>query len=648
MTAPPSAINHCPHLAAESCQIVATMAGRGVRPHPTACAACASHATPRQPNAVTASLALGALRDDAAAFKRCWLQWAALLRRVPLADIRVGAGPGSQLFRLLKSYGFRPKPGCKCRQLAERMNALGPAGCRRERADLAAQIRANLVHYRWGELAAIAARALGHRLTWRLDLSDVIGSLIDEAIRLAEHAQLSVVSSQLPTDNGPPIDILIPLGAGSRHDDLELRYALRSIHAHATGVRCVWIVGRIPPWLHETDSLRLVPREEIDAPKASRISTKIEWACGNLDLTERFAFWNDDYLLVQDLDVRTIPAWYHGDLFRGQDSEGWQRLLNHTGEAMQAAGRPAKHYDIHVPMLIERQKYLALADWWARSRTDPDGGFTMKSVYGNHYCDAAAVPYEDAKLADKWPTRIDSLAVERPVISYGNPALEAGFGHWMRTRFPVAHAAEQIVVCVLGQFRGGTSCVAGVLHALGVPMGSGWPTRPRSNPRGTFEDRALAKLCRRAFREPGLVQQLPSAQRIRRFRRWADHREGRLIGAKHPTLCLCVPQLVAAWPAVRFVAVDRPPQESVASMARAMWRWSTDQAAAGTRRLIETREKDLAASGRPVHRVAYHDLLTDPAAAVAALIAALDLQPTEEQRHAAIASINPAFRTVAA
>src|ERR1700761_5881850 len=56
---------------------------------------------------------------------------------------------------------------------------------------------------------------------------------------------------------------------------------------------------------------------------------------------------------------------------------------------------------------------------------------------------------------------------------------------------------------VLGPWCGGTSAVAGVLHHLGVFMGTqfDWNYRELHE---TWEDSSLSQLCRRAFSEPAL------------------------------------------------------------------------------------------------------------------------------------------------
>jgi hypothetical protein len=555
-----------------------------------------------------------------------------------LSAILSGTGVGSHLWRLLSSLGIEHRDDCDCLSWAERMNAWGPAGCRQQRADIVTHMRASAQNYGWGDLAKAAAKAIATGLALRINPLDVYGSLLDEAIRLAE--------ADIPP---APIDILLPLGRGSSHRNIELRMAIRSIEQYAQGLRRVVVVGAIPRWAHETDRVQLVPRAEEQTNKASRISLKVKWAFEHLDLTDKVAFWNDDYILTRDIDIRTIPDYYHGNLRHPNAKTNWTRLLDHTAHTLAAAGLPTRHFDIHVPMLFDREKFLSLAEWWERSRTEKPG-LVMKSVYGNHHCQTTAVSSPDAKLSGNWSGRMDSVC-KLWVFSYSDDALRAGFSAWMQGRFPAPTACERsgpdaarTVICVLGPFRSGTSAVAGALHRLGVPMGDGWRVR-RANQGGTYEDQELARLCRAWFRERAMVERSRPARRRAGLRRWLSTRPA-LTGAKHPSLCLCVPQIVRAWPGVRFVACDRPPEESIASLQKLGW--SPENSASAVSRMIAARDRDLARCGRPVIRIAYHELLADRAAAVARLIDFAGLHPTEEQRLAAVTWIDPAQQTVRA
>jgi hypothetical protein len=649
----------CPHYQQNgSCTVASQLAGKPVIPHATACGVCARCDSPWSVNRVTVALAIAALPPESDIRKHLLSDQSHLIHRTikseiqakRLAAILAGNGVGSHLWRLLESLGVRHSDECDCLAWAERMNAWGPAGCRQQRAAIVAHMRDSARNYGWGDLAKAAAKALMTGLAWQLNPLDLYGSLLDEAIRRAESEVPPLDHGQRTTDNGP-IDILLPLGRGSRHANVELRMALRSIEAHAQGLRRIVIVGAIPAWLRETDRVLPVRLAEFKTNKASRISSKIEWAFQHLDLTPTVAFWNDDYVLTRSIDIRTIKDTYHGSLRHPHAQTSWQRLLQHAASTLSAAGLPTRHYDIHVPILLRRDLYLALADWWDRSRREAPG-LVMKSVYGNHHCQGTSVVSPDKKLGTTWRKRIDSVS-RLWLFSYGDDALKTGLANWLQHRFPTPSPAEstqhavrgpapQTIVCVLGPFRSGTSAVAGLLHRLGVPMGTGWISR-HANPGGTYEDQALGDLCRRWFPERRLIARAGTAKRRNGLRRWAKTRPA-LAGAKHPSLCLCVPQIVRAWPGVRFVVVDRPPAESIASLVKIGWR--QHRAASAVTRLIAARDRDLARYHRPVIRIDYHQLLADPAAAVDQLTVFLGLTPSEDQRRDAIAWIDPSARTV--
>jgi hypothetical protein len=210
------------------------------------------------------------------------------------------------------------------------------------------------------------------------------------------------------------------------------------------------------------------------------------------------------------------------------------------------------------------------------------------------------------------------------------------------------------VIVVLGPFRGGTSCTAGLLHQLGVSMGASWSTIP-GNPKGTFEARRLAQFCRRVYKEPWLVAQTTRAQRVAGLQAWLADRQHAVpapapIGAKHPSLCLMVPEILEAWPGARFVAIDRPLAECVASLAKLKnWGWPAESIEPTLRRLVETRDRDLAAlPAERVLRIAYRDIVADPTAAAQTLAAFAGVAPAPNVLAAAAAWVDPALWTVRA
>lgn len=195
--------------------------------------------------------------------------------------------------------------------------------------------------------------------------------------------------------------------------------------------------------------------------------------------------------------------------------------------------------------------------------------------------------------------------------------------------------AGQQMVAVLGPFRGGTSCVAGMLHRLGVPMGGELKAATKCNPRGFFEDNQLAKICRASYVEPWLPEQTDYRWRIEQLRHWACTRGPGIVGAKHPLLCLMVPEILEAWPAVKIVSVLRPVDCVEQSILDLGWGWDPHAVRTQIPRMIHERDAAIAATGAECLGLSYQTCIDTPDVACDLLSVFLGLDPTTEQRAAA-------------
>lgn len=99
-----------------------------------------------------------------------------------------GPHPGSHLARLIAMLSMVSTGGCKCGQMIRQMNAWGIVGCRLHRAEIAAHLERAYRELTWAEWARGVARATATGLALRINPLDKCGSLVDEAIRLAELA----------------------------------------------------------------------------------------------------------------------------------------------------------------------------------------------------------------------------------------------------------------------------------------------------------------------------------------------------------------------------------------------------------------------------------------------------------------------------
>lgn len=99
-------------------------------------------------------------------------------------------GPGTELRALIASLGLTERPGCRCKAIAAEMNRAGAAGCRQHRSAFVARLKANADRwYGWGDWVRAGANALASGLAFRLDWSDPLGGLFDEAVCRAEEKQ---------------------------------------------------------------------------------------------------------------------------------------------------------------------------------------------------------------------------------------------------------------------------------------------------------------------------------------------------------------------------------------------------------------------------------------------------------------------------
>jgi len=132
-------------------------------------------------------------------------------------------------------------------------------------------------------------------------------------------------------------------------------------------------------------------------------------------------------------------------------------------------------------------------------------------------------------------------------------------------------------IIVVGPGRCGTSCVAGVLHHLGVFVGSRLVGADETNPYGHFEDCDFLQLNAALLR-----QDLTHAEWSRRVQLLIAKRRalGIAWGWKDPRTCNLLREYLAFFSDPIFVRCVRAPDHIEASVVRAYYErgWTADQA----------------------------------------------------------------------
>ena len=206
-----------------------------------------------------------------------------------------------------------------------------------------------------------------------------------------------------------------------------------------------------------------------------------------------------------------------------------------------------------------------------------------------------------------------------------------------------------IVVAVCGLPRSGSSCLAGVLHHLGIPMGRSWIRPGKANPKGFFEDRMLNHIrqeCggRKIWTNPNIIRPHRTVRLLRQWRR--DRNDGSpIIGGKLPPfLARIIPEMNRAWPHdLRILVPERPIMDSAKSAAKGrFWQGRTPKQVHNLFvPVVQKQDADIERLQVPCLRVQFTDLMNHPAEAIATIIAFCGLSPTDEQRMAAISFVDP-------
>ena len=144
------------------------------------------------------------------------------------------------------------------------------------------------------------------------------------------------------------MDICIPY-KNSKHDDEELRYALRSIDKFFEHGR-IFIVGQKPKWLKNVEFI-----ECEDFPqRESSIVNKILLACEN-GISENFVRWDDDHFGLKPVELK---HWWKNSLEEWRDYPTVKGFYKDTILNTISKFGTGNYFDIHVPMVFNRSDFI--------------------------------------------------------------------------------------------------------------------------------------------------------------------------------------------------------------------------------------------------------------------------------------------------
>jgi len=235
--------------------------------------------------------------------------------------------------------------------------------------------------------------------------------------------------------------IVIPLGTGSRWNDTELRFCLRSVEKHLTGYGEVFIVGEKPPWLRNVVHIPCPDYGDKIYDKERNIYCKILAACADDRVTEDFLFMNDDHFLLQDYNAELFPNYFDGFLKDFKTITLYRRSVSNTIEHFNKyalAWLPnfePLYCDVHCPILYNKQSWKGLQRLLDMSKPF---GYCLKTIYGMYeLVDEEWIQQSDLKINEVYPaSKIRDMIYERPWFSIGDRAREGGLLKVLQELYP--------------------------------------------------------------------------------------------------------------------------------------------------------------------------------------------------------------------
>jgi hypothetical protein len=234
------------------------------------------------------------------------------------------------------------------------------------------------------------------------------------------------------------MDLVYVLGTGSKWQNNEIRYSLRSVQKYFNDFDKVVIVGHKPSFITKVHHIPCTDSHQgSQAFKERNIMHKILKACSDERVSDRFLFMNDDYFFLRELSARRFPNYHKGDLSASLKTEipqnGYRHSLYNTFNILKALGCPTLHYDLHVPIIYHKKKFI-----WAMGNVDwdVDYGYTIKSLYANqHRLEGPMMG--DCKLSQ--PRKVQDILKkieDRFMFSIGDRAINDDLKLLMQSLYP--------------------------------------------------------------------------------------------------------------------------------------------------------------------------------------------------------------------
>ena len=230
------------------------------------------------------------------------------------------------------------------------------------------------------------------------------------------------------------IDIVYILGDGSRWNNNEIRYSLRSLEKNFEH-RKVFIIGEKPEWITNVIHIPIIDgKSNENGIKLLNAKRKYLTAATDMRISKDFVLMNDDFFFLEKMEnISNYSRGTLSEMIKRHPTKGgyYYRSLMDTRHRLSTMGiEEPIDFEVHAPIIFNKEKLSEVIGMIGQDKT-----YSFRSCYGN-LMRLESETIMDFKAANLLEFTIQTRK-DREFLSI-NDALVAckEFREWIQIKFP--------------------------------------------------------------------------------------------------------------------------------------------------------------------------------------------------------------------
>ena len=234
------------------------------------------------------------------------------------------------------------------------------------------------------------------------------------------------------------IDVCYKIGWDKKWKDYEcLRYSIRSAAKNFKNLRNVVIVGELPDWA--SSEIVHIKAHDPYKDKDSNIIHKLLITSREESISDDFVNMSDDQFFLQPVNLEQLyPYNLDSDLEKMaavKKVSPYGKKIQNTLRILGEQGLPTHDYECHIPMLINKAKYLEILSSYAYDKDMLCGN----TIYFNNLEHFKEIPVENVRAYFRRQTNknnIERLTKGKLFLNLKKTALNEPMKNFIQGNFP--------------------------------------------------------------------------------------------------------------------------------------------------------------------------------------------------------------------